>query len=60
MFQVYYASDNDWWNFIAHMGRKGQKWYHRNGPPYPLDISKVPQYNKTGIIKAEALEKYMM
>ena len=24
-------------DYLAHHGRKGQKWGHRNGPPYPLD-----------------------
>lgn len=36
MFQVYYASDNDWWDYLAHHGIKGQKHGVHNGPPYPL------------------------
>lgn len=26
-------------NYLAHHGILGQKWGHRNGPPYPLDSS---------------------
>lgn len=29
------------YNVVAHHGIKGQKWGIRNGPPYPLDQSKV-------------------
>lgn len=27
--------------YLAHHGRKGQKWGDRNGPPYPLDYDKL-------------------
>lgn len=27
------------YGYLAHHGIKGQKWGHRNGPPYPLDAS---------------------
>ena len=30
---------NDFRDYIAHHGIKGQKWGVRNGPPYPLDAS---------------------
>ena len=28
-------------NYLSHSGRKGQKWGVKNGPPYPLDYSKM-------------------
>lgn len=31
---IYYESA-----YLAHHGIKGQSWGHRNGPPYPLDVS---------------------
>lgn len=30
--------------FLAHMGRKGQKWGVQNGPPYPLNENKLTGY----------------
>lgn len=32
-----YYGNNDWRDYIAHHGIKGQKWGVKNGPPYPLD-----------------------
>lgn len=34
-----YYGNNDWRDYLAHHGILGQKWGHRNGPPYPLDGS---------------------
>ena len=43
-------------DYLSHHGRLGQRWYHRNGPPYPLDREAVSRaYGKgsggTGSIK---------
>lgn len=35
----YFAINNN--SYFEHHGRKGQKWGDRNGPPYPLDYSKL-------------------
>lgn len=41
-------------NFLVHFGIKGQKWGKKNGPPYPLDFSKLSseekQYAKNEVI----------
>lgn len=34
-------------NWLSHMGRKGQKWGVRNGPPYPLKGDQLAGYKKS-------------
>lgn len=40
-------------NELYHFGRKGQKWYVRNGPPYPLTSSQLSSSERN----AKRLEK---
>lgn len=40
-------------NYLSHHGIEGQKWYKRNGPPYPLD------YNDHSAAEKKALKKDM-
>lgn len=40
MYSNYYALDPIGEDYIEQHGIRGQKWYHRNGPPYPLGSGK--------------------
>lgn len=41
-----YASQNDWWSYLAHHGIKGQKWGERNAVWYPIDEYLASMKNK--------------
>ena len=39
-----YQATPDFYNdYLSHHGRLGQRWYHKNGPPYPLDRETVSE-----------------
>ena len=39
MMGTFYDAPNDYRNYLAHHGVKGQKWGVKNGPPYPIGSS---------------------
>lgn len=43
-------------DYLAHHGRKGQKWGHRNGPPYPLDYKDLSSEEREQA-KSEAIRR---
>lgn len=67
-----YYGNNDWRDYLAleHHGIEGQKWGHRNGPPYPLGYGnhssaekkanpkgKLDNYEPTGRVKKRRVTK---
>ncbi|MBP5595474.1 MAG: hypothetical protein J6Y02_08830 [Pseudobutyrivibrio sp.] len=57
MMGTFYDAPNDYRNYLAHYGIKGQKWGVKNGPPYPLTVSKMSQRQLNELAKDYSITK---
>lgn len=54
----YYGAPNDYRNYLAHHGIKGQKWGVMHGPPYPLGSHTSAMIKKGKKVAAKAKKAY--